>query len=167
MSRSLFRWLVVPIAALIVAGCADRVDAPARVAPEPVPIATLVVRGSANRPGDIVTLSAHLTEASAAKRTGAYLAHIEYDTALVTYVGQGQATGGLSAFRADAGVLRVAGASLDGYANGVLFNAQFRVARTEPQAALRLVIDELRDVNLSDRLPTQPGARSALLRPWR
>src|SRR5262249_9423532 len=161
------RSLVVPLAAAIVAGCADRVEAPARVAPEPVPIATLVVKGSANRPGDVVTLSARLTESSAAKRTGAYLAHIEDDTALVRYVGQGQATGGLSAFRADAGVLRVAGASLDGYADGVLFNAQFRVARSQPQAELRLVIDELRDVNLSDRLPAQPGARSALLRPWR
>jgi hypothetical protein len=167
MTRRSPRSLIVPIASAVVAGCADRVEAPARVAPEPVPIARLVVKGSGNRPGDVVTLSARLTEGSAAKRTGAYIAHVEYDTAVVTYVGQGPATGGLSAFRADAGVLRVAGASLDGYTDGVLFNAQFRVARAEPQSELRLVIDELRDVNLADRLPAQPGARSALVRPWR
>jgi hypothetical protein len=166
MTRVSLRSLFTPIATAIVAGCADRVAAPARVVPDPVPIATLVVKGSANRPGDVVTLSAHLTESGAAKRTGAYLAHIEYDTALVAYVGQGAATGGLAAFHADAGVLRVAGASLDGYADGVLFNAQFRVARAQPQAQLRLVIDELRDVNLNSRLPAQLAARSALLRPW-
>jgi hypothetical protein len=49
----------------------------------------------------------------------------------------------------------------------VLFNARFKVTRASAEGAIRLVIDELRDVNLSDRLPAQVGARSALLRPWR
>jgi hypothetical protein len=137
------------------------------VAPDPVSIATLVVNGSATRAGDVFTLSVRLTNVAAATRAGAYLAHIEYDTALVAFAGQGDATGGISAFNAQAGVLRVAGASLDGYSSGVLFNARFRVARTSSQAEVRLVIDELRDVNASDRLPPQVGARSSLVRPFR
>jgi hypothetical protein len=155
------------VAAGAIVGCADRVEAPVRVAPDPMSIATLVVNGSARRAGDIVTLSARLTDATASTRTGAFLAHIEYDTTLVSFVDQGDATGGIAAFHAQAGALRVAGASLDGYSGGVLFNARFRVARTSPQAEVRLVIDELRDMNLSDRLPPQIGARSSLVRPFR
>lgn len=169
MTRVSLPRVFVALIAAVVAGCADRVVAPSGgvTAPDPAAIATLVVNGSVSRPGDVVTLSAHLTQATAAKRTGAYLAHVEYDTALVTYVGQGDATGGIAAFHAQDGVLRVAGASLDGYNGGVLFNAQFRVAKPSSGAEIRLVIDELRDVNLSDRLPAQLSSRSSLLRPWR
>ena len=152
---------------IVAAGCADRVESPVRVVPDPVSIATLIVNGSANRAGDVITLSARLTNAAAATRAGAYLAHIEYDTTLVSFVGQGDVTGGISAFNAQTGILRVAGASLDGYTGGVLFNARFRVARTSAQAEVRLVIDELRDVNANDRLPPQVGARSSLVRPFR
>lgn len=153
--------------AIVVAACADRVEGPTRVAPDPTSIATLVISGSANKAGAIVTLSAHLSDPSAAKRTGAYLAHIEYDTTFVSYVEPGDQAGGISAFHAQGGVLRAAGASLSGYTNGVLFNAHFRVTRVSPAAELRLVIDELRDVNLSNRLPPQIGARSAIARPGR
>ena len=155
------------LTAIAVAACADRVDGPPRVVPDPTSIATLVISGSANRPGAIVTLSAHLVDASSAKHTGAYLAHIEYDTTLVSYVEPGDAAGGIWALHAQGGVLRAAGASLSGYTNGVLFNAHFRVTRVSPSAELRLVIDELRDVNLSNRLPAQIGARSAIARPGR
>jgi hypothetical protein len=167
MTRASFRPVFVVVAAAFTSACADRVAAPARVSPDPVSVATLVVKGLPTKPGAIVTLSAHLTQVAAAKRTGAYLAHIEYDTTLVTYVGQGDATGGIAAFHAQDGVLRAAGATLDGYGDGVLFNAQFRVTRASSSAELRLVIDELRDVNLGDRLPPQLSARSSLLRPWR
>jgi hypothetical protein len=169
MTRLLLPRVLVASAAAVVAGCADRLAAPAGIvtAPDPAAIATLVVNGSPSRPGAVVTLSAHLTQPTAAKRTGAYLAHVEYDTALVTYVGQGDGTGGIAAFHAQDGVLRVAGASLDGYGGGVLFNAVFRVSRTSSHAEIKLVIDELRDVNLSDRLPPQLSSRSSLLRPWR
>ena len=152
--------------AIVVAACADRVEGPMRVAPDPTSIATLVISGS-NKPGSIVTLSAHLVNATAAKSAGAFVAHIEYDTTLVSYVEPGDAAGGISAFHAQSGVLRAAGASLSGYTNGVLFNAHFRVTRVSPTAEVRLVIDELRDVNLSNRLPSQIGARSAIARPWR
>jgi hypothetical protein len=169
MTRVSRRRVLVVVAAAFAASCADRVDAPSSVAPTPDPagIATLVVTGAPTRPGVIVTLAAHLTQGTAVKRTGAYLAHIEYDTTLITYVGQGDATGGIAAFHAQAGVLRVAGASLDGYTGGVLFNAQFRVARTGAQPELRLVIDELRDMDLNDRLPPAVAARSSVVRPWR
>jgi len=166
MTRASLRSVVVALAATLIAGCTDRLNAPLRVAPDPSAVATLVVNGSASKPGAVVTLSARLTQSAAAKRTGAYLAHIEYDTTLVTYVGQGDATGGIAAFHAERGVLRVAGATLDGYGDGVLFNAQFRVTRTTPGAEIRLVIDQLRDVNAADRLPAQASARSSLLRPW-
>ncbi len=166
MTRASGRPVVLVLAAAFAAGCADRVAAPSLIAPDPAAVATLVVKGSA-KAGSIATLSARLTQTAAAKRTGAYLAHIEYDTSLVTYVGQGDATGGIAAFHAQNGVLRVAGATLDGYGDGVLFNVQFRVTRASSQGSLRLVIDELRDVNLGDRLPRETSARSSLLRPWR
>jgi hypothetical protein len=159
--------VLIAVMTVGIMGCADRVDAPARVVAEPASIATLVVKGAAGHAGDVVTLSARLTETTVAKRTGAFLAHIEYDTALVTYIGQGDAAGGIAAFHAQSGVLRAAGASLDGYGSGVLFNAQFRVARPSSGAEVRLVIDELRDMSLNDRLPPQPGARSSVVRPFR
>jgi hypothetical protein len=161
------RSLVLFATTIVVAACADRVSAPPKVVPDPSGVATLVVSGSASKPGATVTVSAHLSQAAAAKQTGAYLARIEYDTTVVTYLGQGDGTGGIAAFHAQDGVLRVAGATLDGYLGGVLFNAQFRVVQPSSQAELRLVIDELRDLNLSDRLPVQASARSALVRPWR
>jgi hypothetical protein len=160
------RWVFAAIAALV-AACTDRVDAPVRVAPEPTSIATLVVGGTARRSGDIITLSARLASSATTTRAGAFLAHIEYDSTLIAFVGEGDAAGGIAAFHAAAGVLKVAGASLDGYAGGLLFNARFRVARPSSQAEVRLVIDELRDVNASDRLPPQVGARSSLVRPFR
>jgi hypothetical protein len=154
-------------AAVVVAACADRVAEPLRVAPDPTSIATLVVTGSADHAGAIVTISAHLSNAAAQARAGAFVAHIEYDTSLVSFVDQGDAAGGIAAFHADQGVLRVAGASLQGYSGGVLFNARFKLTRVSPATELRLVIDQLRDVNLSDRLPPAIGARSAVARPSR
>jgi len=159
--------IAAALATIALAACTDHVEAPVLVAPGPASIASLVVTGSATHAGDVVVLSARLTQSTAATRTGAYLAHIEYDSALVSFVGQGDATGGIAAFYAQNGVLRVAGASLDGYSAGVLFNARFRVAHPSSQTEVRLVLDELRDVNLSDRLPPQIGARSALVRPFR
>jgi len=64
-------------------------------------------------------------------------------------------------------VLKVAGASLEGFAESVLFRARFRVVKPLSSASIHLVIDELRDVNAADRLPTDVGTRSAILRPWR
>ncbi|MGH7617438.1 MAG: hypothetical protein ACREPM_09450 [Gemmatimonadaceae bacterium] len=169
MTRASVSAIVVAIAAAVAAGCADRLTAPSGslTAPDPTSVAALVVSGPAVRPGAVVTVSARLTQPSAAQRTGAYLVHVEYDTTLVTFVGQGDGTSGIAAFHAESGVLRVAGASLDGYTGGVLFNAQFRIAHPSSAAEIKLVIDELRDVNLSDRLPAQASARSSLLRPWR
>ena len=153
---------------ILLVGCADAV-APASGAttPAPEPIASLVVAGAPSRAGAVVTLSARLTSEVIGERTGAYAARIEYDPAVLTYVGEGKSTSGLVAFNDTLGVLRVAGASLDGYADGVLFNARFKVARTAQDAEMKLVIDELRDMRASDRLPTDAATRSALLRPWK
>jgi len=154
--------------AVAVTGCADRVASPALgAAPSPASIAGLVMTGAPRRPGAVVTLSARLASGAPVSRAGAFLARIEYDTAQFAFEGQGGATSGIAAFHAERGVLRVAGASLDGYAGGVLFNARFRVTGPAPDGEVRLVIDELRDVNLADRLPAAPAARTALLRPWR
>jgi hypothetical protein len=154
--------------AVVLAGCADAV-APASgvTTPAPESIASLVVTGAPTRPGAVITFSARLTSEAVVRRAGAYAARIEYDPELLTYVGEGKATAGLVAFNDTLGVLRVAGASLDGYADGVLFNARFKVARTAQDAEMRLVIDELRDMTASDRLPPQAATRTALLRPWK
>ena len=158
-------WPIVT-AAVCSSACADRVEAPS-VAPSAASIASLVVSGSARQTDGIVTFTARLNSAAAPKRTGAYTAHIEYDPSVVAYVGEGETSTGLSAFHAESGVLRVAGTSLDGYADGILFNARFRVTRATAAAELRLVIDQLRGTDLGDRLPAQLTARTALLRPWR
>jgi len=153
---------------LFVVGCADAVAPTSGVTtPTPEPIASLVVTGAPNRAGAVVTVSARLSSDAVARRAGAYAARIEYDPALLAYVGEGKSTSGLVAFNDTLGVLRVAGASLDGYADGVLFNARFKVTRTAQEAEMRLVIDELRDMRASDRLPAEAATRSALLRPWK
>ena len=157
----------LPLVVLLV-GCADAVTSTSGVtAPAPESIASLVVTGAPSRAGAVVTLSARLTSDVVGARTGAYAARIEYDPAVLTYVGEGTSTSGLVAFNDTLGVLRVAGASLDGYAGGVLFNARFKVTRTAQDAEMRLVIDELRDMRASDRLPADAATRSALLRPWK
>jgi hypothetical protein len=149
--------------ALSLTACADRVAAPVTTAPRAeLPIATL----SSQQSDGIVTLTARVN-GSLGQRAGAYAARIVFDPTVVTYVGEGDATAGLVAFNATDSLLKIAGASLDGYAGGVLFNARFRVARPTTDAELRLVIDELRDMTAADRLPAQPLARTALLRPWK
>ena len=154
------------LAVVVLAACGDQVAAPGRIAPEPMPIASLVL-SAPPRSGGLVTVAARLNTEALVKRAGAYSARVEFDPAVVSYVGEGSTTSGLVAFNATDGVLRVAGASLDGYDDGVLFNAKFRVANPTTTAELRLVIDELRDVSASDRLPSQTASRSALLRPWK
>ena len=114
-----------------------------------------------------MTFTARLNGTASTKKAGAYAARVLYDSTVVAYVGEGASTSGLVAFNAVGGVLKVAGASLDGYADGVLFNAKFRVFRPSADAELTLVIDELRDVSASDRLPPQTTSRTALLRPWK
>ncbi len=158
---------LLPLLFLLV-GCSDAV-APASGATSPAPesIAALVVTGAPTRAGAVVTLSARLASDAVARRAGAYAARIEYDPALLAYVGEGKSTSGLVAFSDTLGVLRVAGASLDGYADGVLFNARFKVARPVANAEVRLVLDELRDLRASDRLPPEAATRTALLRPWK
>jgi len=154
--------------AVLLVGCADAVASTSGVTePAPEPIASLVFTGAPSRAGAVVTLSARLTSDAIGERTGAYAARIEYDPAVLTYVGEGKSTSGLVAFNDTLGVLRVAGASLDGYADGVLFNARFKVTRTAQDAEMRLVIDELRDMRAISRLPSDAATRSALLRPWR
>jgi hypothetical protein len=162
------RLLPLLVLLVLLAGCADAVASTSGVTtPAPASIASLVVTGAPSRAGAVVTLSARLTADAIGERTGAYAARIEYDPAVLTYVGQGTSTSGLVAFNDTLGVLRVAGASLDGYADGVLFNARFKVTRTAQEAEMRLVIDELRDLRASDRLPAEAATRSALLRPWK
>jgi hypothetical protein len=158
---------LLPLVFLLV-GCSDAV-APASgvTSPAPESIASLVVTGAPTRAGAVVTLSARLSSDAVARRAGAYSARIEYDPALLAYVGEGKSTSGLVAFNDTLGVLRVAGASLDGYADGVLFNARFKVARPVANAEVRLVLDELRDTRASDRLPPDAATRTALLRPWK
>ena len=155
------------VMALISSGCAERVEAPALAVASPASIAALVVSGSASQSNGTVTFTARLNAAASPKHTGAYAAHVEYDPNVVDYLDEGEASSGLVAFHAESGVLRVAGTSLDGYADGVLFNARFRVTRPSAKTELRLVIDQLRGTDLSDRLPEQVTARTALLRPWR
>jgi hypothetical protein len=160
-------WRLVPML-FVLAGCADAVSSASGVsAPAPESIASLVVSGAPSKPGAVVTFSARLTSDAVARRAGAYSARIEYDPAVLAYVGEGKGTSGLVAFNDTLGVLRVAGASLDGYADGVLFNARFKVTRTTPAAEMRLVIDELRDMSASNRLPPDASTRTALLHPWK
>jgi hypothetical protein len=155
------------VLAIVSSGCAERVAEPALAAPSAASIAALVVSGSTRQTDGIVTFTARLNAAASPRHAGAYAAHVEYDPNVVDYLGEGDASSGLVAFHAESGVLRVAGTSLDGYADGVLFNARFRVTRASVKTELRLVIDQLRGTDLSDRLPEQLTARTALLRPWR
>src|SRR4051812_42495268 len=160
------KFRLLGIIALVAAnGCADHIDEPVNVVPSPAPIAALSV--SAQQTDGIVTLTARLNAAAGPQRVGAFTAHVEYDPSVVTYIGDGDAIAGLAASYAKAGVLRVAGTSLDGYKNGVLFNARFRVTHATRGAELKLVIDELRGTDLVDRLPAPLTARTALLRPWK
>ena len=157
------------VLAMALTGCSDQTVSPATTVPAPEPgLASLVMKSTPGHqtPG-VVTFSARLTQAAARKTAGAFVAHLAYDTTAVAYVGQGDATGGLSAAYAQSGILRVAGASLEGFTDGVLFNAQFRLQRPSADAEVRLVIDELRDVGRVDRLPAPLGSRSASIHPWR
>jgi hypothetical protein len=155
------RPLLAPLGLLI--ACSEHAAAP-DLRPAPASVATLMLRGDPRPLGSVVTFSAKLNDAS--RRAGAYAARIEFDTTAVAYAGEGEATSGLVAFHAAGGVLKVAGASLDGYADGVLFHARFRVVRASSAEPIRLVIDELRDVGAVNRLPALAASRAALLRPW-
>ncbi len=159
---------LLPLVAALLAGCADAVASTSGVsAPAPESIASLVMAGAPSHAGSVVTFSVRLSSDAAARRAGAYSARIEYDPSLLSYVGEGKSVGGLVAFNDTLGVLRVAGASLDGYSDGVLFNARFKVARAMPDAEMRLVIDELRDMTATNRLPSDAATRTALLHPWK
>lgn len=161
------RAFLLPTVVLLV-GCADAVASTSGVTtPAPESIASLVLSGAPSKAGAVVTLSARLSSDAVARRAGAYAARIDYDPTLLAYVGEGKSAGGLVAFNDTLGVLRVAGASLDGYTDGVLFNARFKVLRSAPDAEMRLVIDELRDMSASSRLPARPETRTALLHPWK
>ncbi|MGH2901211.1 MAG: cohesin domain-containing protein [Solirubrobacteraceae bacterium] len=157
---------LVASVAVVLGACAEHAEAPS-TALAPEPIAALAVSGSTRQTGSIVTLTARLNGPALTRRAGAYAARVEFDPGVVAYVGEGDATSGLVAFNATTGVLKVAGASLDGYADGVLFNARFRVTRSSPTSELRLVIDDLRDMTARDRLTGQSSSRTALVRPWK
>jgi hypothetical protein len=159
-----FSWL---LPTMLLAGCADVVASTSGVTTSaPASIASLTVTKGVARVGEEITFTVRLTSGSTARRTGAYAARIEYDPADILYAGEATATSGLVAANDERGVLRVAGASLDGYADGVLFDARFKVKRRAPVGELRLVIDQLRDVGAVDRLPAETAIRTAILHPW-
>src|SRR5690348_1037405 len=104
--------------ALLALGCRDdprRLITDPPLSPAPV---YLTVSGEDLRPGSTATVTAHVVVASGVKAIGSFAAHLRYDPAGLAFVAESRLPTGLRAFNPRPGHIRVAGAAVEGFADG-------------------------------------------------
>jgi hypothetical protein len=150
------------VAGLIaISGC-DRSEVPtAPTQPAPPALTHLTITPTGGAVGSTVVVTASLTTAADPEHVGGFTLRVAYDTTLLRFVDEESVASGVSAIRASGGVIRAAGASLAGFAGGVLLRATFKVEGRGATGAMLLVVDELNGVDLSDRRPSDLTRLSA------
>ena len=138
------------VAASLVAACSDR--RPVDPAPQPQAFAYVTLSDSAPSAGDTVRVAVRLRADLEIGSVGSFSATLRYDRAALTMASE--AAVGDGALRAvnltEAGVVRAAGASADGFGDAPLFVVQFRVARPQGIRDIRLDFSEINAVGRAD-----------------
>jgi hypothetical protein len=156
------------LATTLLVGCNDEratVSPPRPVAPPIASNAWIVVSDSAARAGSEVTVSA-FASSEAGGAVGSFTARFLYDTLQLSVLGPDSiADGALRAVNPVPGEFRIAGASAQGLAGGLLFRVRARVVDPRGLRRLGLVLDEMHSIKFAD-LTTQlevQDTRDALL----
>jgi hypothetical protein len=153
--------LLVVAGLAAISGC-DRAEPPTGPAqPTPPALTRLVVTPENGAVGSTVVVTASLTAAAAPEHVGGFTLRVAYDTTRLKFVDEESVASGVAALRASNGVIRAAGASLTGFADGVLLRATFKVQSRGAPGAMLLVVDELNGLDLSDRRPSELTRLSA------
>ena len=159
------RSLLALTAAFVFVGCDNSVT---QVTPEPVPeanasVAYVVMSPAQPRVGDEVIVSVVARSGASLGRVGSFAAALRYAPQQLRFVAAVSLDGGLRVHNpAEAGLLRMAGASAEGFPAGPLFAARFVVTGASPAANLTLDVSELSSAtayqNLIPSLRVQRGA---------
>jgi hypothetical protein len=147
---------VVSIAVLL--GC-DRHEPP--TAP-PAPLEPSIARLTTDRSAQRLVVTAALSAEADPARVGGYTLRLAYDTTALRFIDEESQGSGIAAVYDAGGEIRVAAASLSGFADGVLLRATFQLRKAAP-GGMMLVIDELNGMDLSDRRPSSAARLSARL----
>ena len=137
---------------VVVAACTE--PAMRDAAPAPVqPALELLFSHASATPGSTLSVTVHLRDAGAV-HIASYTARVSYDTTSLAFVGEGASDdGAMRASNAVKGQVRLAGALEHGFADGVLTTLRFLVRGGDPDAALRVSVDELHSVAHASLLP--------------
>jgi hypothetical protein len=136
------------IAACIAAlgACTEPIRKTNATQPEPVAEARLVLSDSSARPSANLTVLVHVRGVSAPD-VGSFTARITYDTLALRFIGDSSITDDATRVsNPQPGLIRLAGVSTGGFANGTLYAARFAVVGGAPANSLHLTMDELHTV---------------------
>lgn len=147
--------LLMLVVAVAVTGCDDdRHPTMLPTAPEQGSVAFVAVSDLDAPAGATVTVSAIVRQGSGIARVGAFTARLQYDTTGLEFVEELSLADGMRAVTARGGSVRAAGANAQGFDDGRLFAATFRVVRPAALRTLTLEIPELTGVDFTDGRPT-------------
>jgi hypothetical protein len=101
--------------------------------------------------GEEVTIDAVARHPQGTAPLADYTAALTFDTAAVRFVRDATPSTHLHALRVAGDTIRLAGASVDGFRDGVMFRLVLAVARPDGLRTLRLQLRETVDTTLADR----------------
>lgn len=147
-------WCIAGAILLASSGCqSDRADVTALDQPLPPETAVLVASLADPPVGTEITVTARVTPIHDHNFIGSFSSILRYDTTAVIFEGEVPLEGGLRAVNgSEAGVVRVAGASADGFRDGRLFAVRLRVLRRGALSTLALAVPQLGGVTFGNRL---------------
>ncbi len=151
---------------IVALGCRDdlrRVFTETPAAPEAGPVLYLTTSDQAPPPGSTITVTANVATIPDIKAIGSFAAHLRYDTAGLTFIAESRLPSGIRALNPQPGHIRVAGAAIEGFADGRLFAVTFRVTNPGALTSMELELDELTGMDFGNRLPANPVHRSVRL----
>ncbi len=163
---SMIRILPLVLGAALLLGCEDEAARSATAPPPPAgngPV-VLVVSDSTPAAGAVITVSA-LVRPGSGIAAASYLARLGYDRAGLSFVQDLTHADGLRAINPQPGLIRAAGASTRGFADGVLFSLEFRVTDPARLGSLELRLDELNGRDFRTALPRVATDRVARFTP--
>lgn len=151
---------------IIALGCRDdprRVLTEAPATPEAGSVLYLTTSDQAPPPGSTITVTANVAPTPDSKAIGSFAAHLRYDTAGITFIAESRLPSGMRVLNPQPGHIRVAGAAVEGFADGRLFAVTFRIRNPGALSSMELTLDEMTGTDFGNRLPASPLHRSVRL----
>ena len=144
------------VVVVLTVACQDEhrrpVTAPA-TAPRSDTVFFVTVSNAEPAAGATVTVTANVAQRAGFKPVASFKAHLRYDATGLTFLRESRLPSGIRAFHPQPGDLIAAGAAAEGFQDGRLFAATFRIQNPAALASLALEVEELNGTDFANQLP--------------